>query len=122
MRKQLFIATLLLTAVVCRAQETKVEFVTPSIVHVVKGEPTKSLVVTAKPEQVNVVKKGNTTSSSLLTVKQDAQGYLTFLTAKGKVLLREGGWSLIRKTIDEWQVSQTFELDKDEAIYGLGTI
>ena len=122
MRKQLFIATLLLTAVVCQAQETKVEFVTPSIVHVVKGEPTKSLVVTAKPQQVDVVKKGNTTSSSVLTVKQDAQGYLTFLTAKGKELLREGGWSLIRKTIDEWQVSQTFELDKDEAIYGLGTI
>ena len=122
MRKQLFIATLLLTAVVCQAQETKVEFVTPSIVHVVKGEPTKSLVVTAKPDQVDVVKKGNTMSSSVLTVKQDSQGNLTFLTAKGKVLLREEGWSLIRKTIDEWQVSQTFKLDKDEAIYGLGTI
>ena len=38
------------------------------------------------------------------------------------MLLREEGWSLIRKNSDEWEVSQTFKLDKDEAIYGLGTI
>ena len=105
-----------------QAQDVKIEFMTPSIVHVVKGQPTKSLVVIAQPENVNVTKKGNATSISQLTVKQDAQGNLTFLTAKGKVLLREEGWSLIRKNIDEWEVSQTFKLDKDEAIYGLGTI
>jgi alpha-D-xyloside xylohydrolase len=69
---------------------------------------------------VDVKQKGNTGSSSALTVKQDAKGNLTFLTAKGKVLLRED--SLLRKTVDEWQVSQSFKLDKDEAIYGLGTI
>ncbi len=103
-------------------QDVKIEFMTPSIVHVVKGQPTKSLVVIAQPENVNITKKGNATSSSQLTVKQDAQGNLTFLTAKGKVLLREEGWSLIRKNSDEWEVSQTFKLDKDEAIYGLGTI
>ena len=105
-----------------RAQQVKVEFLTPTIVHVVKGQPTKSLVVTLQPEQVAVVQKGNSYSSSALTVRQDAQGNLTFLTAKGQVLLREDSWSLIRKTIDDWQVSQTFKLDKDEAIYGLGTI
>ena len=60
-----------------QAQDVKIEFITPSIVHVVKGQPTKTLVVTAKPEQVSVVKKGNTTSSKDLTVKQDAQGNLT---------------------------------------------
>ena len=48
-------------------------------------------------------------------MKQDAQGNLTFLTAKGKVLLRE-------KACDVIQSRQTFILDKDEAIYGLGTI
>ena len=122
MRKPLLIAALFVAALACQAQQVQVEFMTPAIVHVVKGEATKSLVVTAKPDQVDVVKKGNTMSSSVLTVKQDSQGNLTFLTAKGKVLLREEGWSLIRKTIDEWQVSQTFKLDKDEAIYGLGTI
>ena len=71
------------------AQDVKVEFLTPRIVHVVKGQPTKTLVVTAQPEQVAVSRKGNTLSSAALTVKQDAQGNLTFLTAKGKVLLRE---------------------------------
>ena len=95
--------------------QVKVEFMTPSIVHVVKGEPTKSLVVIAKPEQVAVKQKGNTWSSSTLTVKQDAQGNLTFLTAKGKILLRE-------KACDVTEARQTFTLDKDEAIYGLGTI
>ncbi len=85
------------------------------VVHVVKGQPTKTLVITAKPEQVNVVKKGNITSSSELTVKQDAQGNLTFLTAKGKLLLKE-------KSCDVKEARQTFTLDKDEAIYGLGTI
>jgi alpha-D-xyloside xylohydrolase len=91
-----------------------VEFFTPSIVHVVKGQPTKTLVVTAKPEQVAITQKGNIWASSELTVKQDAQGNLTFLTAKGKVLLRE-------KNCDVKAVRQTFLLDKGEAIYGLGT-
>ena len=98
-----------------QAQDVKIEFITPSIVHVVKGQPTKTLVVTAKPQDVAVTKKGNTTSSKELTVKQDAKGNLTFLTAKGKVLLKE-------KECDVLEARQTFTLDKDEAIYGLGTI
>ena len=98
-----------------QAQDVKIEFITPSIVHVVKGQPTKTLVVTAKPQDVAVTKKGNTTSSKELTVKQDAKGNLTFLTAKGKVLLKE-------KECDVLKARQTFTLDKDEAIYGLGTI
>ena len=118
----------LLATVAATAQKVKVEFFTPSIVHVVKypAEEQKlpqSLVVTAKPENVKLTVKGNTTVSSELSVKLDEKtGCLTFATAKGKVLLREDGYSLIRKTIDEWEVSQTFKLDKDEAIYGLGTI
>ena len=117
----MFIAGLLMLAG-ASAQEVKVEFVTPSIVHITKGTPTKSLVVTAKPQDVAVTRQGSTLKSSELTVKQDAQGFLTFLTAKGKVLLRESGWSLIRRNQDEWEVKQSFTLDKDEAIYGLGTI
>ena len=105
------------------AQDVKVEFFTPTIVHIVKGQPTKTLVVTAKPENVAVTQKGNTWTSSELTVKLNPETKsLTFMTSKGKVLLREQGWSLIRKNIDEFEVSQTFQLDKDEAIYGLGTI
>jgi alpha-D-xyloside xylohydrolase len=114
MRKSLMMAAAWLLTTVAAAQ-VKVEFMTPSIVHIVKGEPTKSLVVIAKPEQVDIKQKGNTWSSSALTVKQDAQGNLTFLTAKGKVLLRE-------KNCDVAEARQTFTLDKDEAIYGLGTI
>ena len=109
--KRLVIAllTMMFTAVVS-AQDVKVEFITPSIVHIVKGQPTKTLVVTAKPSEAS-----GTWKSAELTVKQDAQGNLTFLTAKGKVLLRE-------KSCDVKAVRQTFTLDKDEAIYGLGTI
>ncbi len=105
---------LLLTA--GNAQEASIEFLTPSIVHVTKGTPTKSLVVTAQPEGVAVSRQGTTYKSSELTVRQDAKtGALTFLTAKGKVLLRE-------KECDIDKVKQVFTLDKDEAIYGLGTI
>ena len=123
MKKSILILTTVLMSLTCWAQEVKIEFLTPSIVHVVKGEPTKTLVVTAKPENVAVIHKGNTWSSSELTVKLDpGMKSLTFMTSKGKVLLREQGWSLIRKNTDEWEVSQSFHLDKDEAIYGLGTI
>jgi len=97
------------------AQDVKVEFFTPNIVHIVKGKPTKTLVVTATPENVNPVVTNGLWKSSELTVRQDAQGNLTFLTAKGKVLLRE-------KACAVSEARQTFVLDKDEAIYGLGTI
>ena len=114
MKRLTILALLAIGLVGAKAQDVKVEFFTPSIVHVVKGQPTTSLVITAKPEQVAVTQKGNTWTSSELTVKQDAQGNLTFLSAKGKVLLRE-------KSCDVKAVRQTFVLDKDEAIYGLGT-
>ena len=106
------------------AQDVTIEFVTPSIVHVTKGQPTKSLVITAKPMVNGQCSMFNAQwsmvngqwKSSDLTVKQDPKtGALTFLTAKGKVLLREKGCDIAK-------VSQTFQLDKDEAIYGLGTI
>jgi alpha-D-xyloside xylohydrolase len=115
MKRTFFALSMMLAATVTWAQDVKLEFITPSIVHVVKGQPTKSLVVTAPPSSVKVTKKGTTTSSSELTVKQDAKGNLTFLTAKGKVLLKE-------KECDVKEARQTFTLDKDEAIYGLGTI
>ena len=105
------------------AADVKVEFVTPSIVHVVKGEPTKTLVVTLKPQQVAVTQKGNTWKSSELTVKlEPLTETLVFMTNKGKVLLKEKGIRMVRKNADEFEVSQTFTLDKDEAIYGLGTV
>ena len=125
MKRHLFILALCGISVIASGQkpETEIEFITPAIVHVVKGQPTKTLVVTAKPGSVAVQHPtSGLWKSSELTVRQDTQGNLTFLTAKGKVLLRENGWSLIRRNTDDWEVKQTFTLDKDEAVYGLGTI
>ena len=106
-----------------KAQDVKVEFFTPSIVHVVKDQPTKTLVITAKPENVAVTQTRNTWKSSELTVKLEPETQtLVFMTNKGKVLLKEKGISMVRKNENEFEVSQSFFLDKDEAIYGLGTI
>ena len=116
MRKPLLLFVAWLASVGGWAQEVNIEFFTPSIVHVVKGQPTKSLVVTAKPmDNVQCSKSNGQWKSNELMVRQDAKGNLTFLTAKGKVLLKE-------KSCDVSDARQTFTLDKDEAIYGLGTI
>ena len=116
MKKLMMLLAVMMTAEATWAQDVKIEFFTPSIVHIVKGQPTKTLVVTAKPEQVAVRQQGNVWSSSELTVKLDPKTKcLTFSTAKGKLLLRE-------KNCDLGKVQQVFTLDKDEAIYGLGTI
>lgn len=122
--KKLSLAIVFLLGVVgVMAQDVKIEFITPSIVHVVKGTPTKSLVVTAKPQDVAVRRNGNTWKSSELTVKLEPETEtLVFLTNKGKVLLKEKGIRIVRKNTGDFEVSQSFFLDKDEAIYGLGTI
>ena len=112
----------LLTATDSWAQKAQVEFVTPTIVHVVKGQPTKSLVVTKQSTMDNsqlTIANGQWKSSEL-TVREDAKGNLTFQTAKGRVLLREGATT--RPERARSKAVQTFLLDKDEAIYGLGTI
>jgi alpha-D-xyloside xylohydrolase len=124
MKRLFLILVALVSGTLVWCQETKIEFITPSIAHVVKsvdGKQPKSLVVIAKPHQVVVSHNGNTWKSSELTVKQDAASKcLTFLTAKGKVLLQEKGMDL---NVGQWKgVQQVFKLDKDEAIYGLGTI
>jgi alpha-D-xyloside xylohydrolase len=122
-KRTILLVAALLAIAVGRAQDVSIEFFTPSIVHVVKGKPTKSLVVIAQPENVAVTRHGNTWVSSELIVKLAPETQtLTFMTNKGKVLLKEKGISMIRKNVDEFEVSQSFFLDKDEAIYGLGTI
>ena len=131
---------MLATAVMAQGQmqvqagqtQVKVVFYTPSIVRVVKSPvdhdyTKRSLVVIAKPGDVDVSQKGNVLSSSELTVKVDAKtGVVSFTTAKGKALLREKTCSIepIAEGADAgaYQVTQTFALDKNEAIYGLGTI
>ena len=109
------LAVMALVLIQAKAQEVKVEFFTPQIVHIVKGQPTQTRVITAKPDNAVASKQGNTWKSEALTIKLDAKGNLTFLDSKGKVLLRE-------KDYDVNDARQTFTLDKGEAIYGLGTI
>ena len=118
-RVTLAILALLAPIAMC-AQGVKIEFFTPSVVHVVKYQgqavSPQSKVIIAKPQDVKLTRKGNATSSSNLTVKLDDKTCcITFLDAKGKVLLREKSHSFA-------PLNQTFTLDKDEAIYGLGTI
>ena len=113
-------------------QQVRVEFYTPSIVHVVKAPmghqyEKQSLVVIAKPEQVKVTQKGNAASSGVLAVEVDeASGNLTFRDRKGSVLLREKNCAFepVGRNVQAgaYKVTQAFVLDGDEAIYGLGTI
>ena len=110
----------------------RLEFYTPRTVRVLKSPAghkydKQGLVVIAKPENVKVIQKGNTVSSEVLTVVMDSKtGALTF-SAKGKTLLREKGTVTFEPRTEgpdagKYRVTQTFQLDKDEAIYGLGTI
>ncbi len=112
--------------------EVSIEFFTPRTVRVVKHPAgydyeKRSLVVITRPDDVKVTRKGNTVSSDVLTVKMDPRtGALTF-SAKGKTLLREKGAPTFEPRTagpdaGKFRVTQTFTLDKDEAIYGLGTL
>ena len=142
MNRKLFSAILLCWAMIATAQrqmqvntgqqQVNVEFFTPSIVHVVKSPVghdyhKQSLVVIAAPEEVKVTQKGNAASSNALTVKVDSKsGAVTFSDARGRVLLREKSTTFepvaANPQAGAYRVTQTFTLDKDEAIYGLGTI
>lgn len=138
----LFLVALLVTMTVCAQQsmqvsteemQVHVEFYTPKIVRVVKipvGQvyQEKSLVVTAKPEVEDVRQKGTTLASNRLKVKVNPKtGVVTFADSKGRILLRESErarFDLIEKggNAGAYSVGQSFILDKQEAIYGLGTI
>ena len=120
MNKKAVAILALLAPIAMWAQGVKIEFFTPSVVHVVKypGQPVtpESRVIIAKPQEVALTQRGNVTSSSQLSVKLDEKtGCLTFMTAKGQVLLREKSHTFA-------PLNQTFTLNKGEAIYGLGTI
>ena len=115
-------------------QAQTVEFMTPDIVRIVKtadGQSTEkqSLVVTAKPEAVKVSTKTiegkKVYRSSKLVVTVDEQtGRVSFAKTDGSLLLNEGDWQMtpISEGIDKgkYRVSQSFALDIDEPIYGLG--
>ncbi len=135
------LSVMLLTAATANAEvgwqkqvgstRVKVEFYTPAIVRVVKfpaGQESldERLVVTAEPEVVNLKKSGNSVSSGQLTVTVNPKtGAISFLS-KGKLLLREKNCSFEERQegpdAGKYRVTQSFTLDKGEAVYGLGTI
>ena len=94
-----------------------------------KTSDQKSLVVISTPEKVKVTKKtvGNATiyKSSALTVTVK-DGKVSFADAKGKTLMTEGESKFTPITsgpnADAFKVKQTFSLDKDEEIYGVGLL
>ena len=112
-------------------QRVVVEFFTPSIVRIVKSPvghtyTKEGLVVTAKPENVRIKQKGNAVSSDVLTVNVDQRTGAVSFSAKGATLLREKEGCVFEPRTEgpdagAYRVTQTFVLDKDEAIYGLGT-
>lgn len=116
---------------------TRVSFYTPEIVRVVKcpGETItqkrNSLVVTLAPQtDIDISVKETASkvvmSSEKLSVMIDKRtGQLQFMS-KGKNLLKEESSAFEQRTkgsdAGAYRVTQSFVLDKDEAIYGLGTI
>ena len=113
------------------AQE--ITFYTPRTVHVVKAKgdaPDKeSQVVIAQPEKVKVRKStaGDVTtySTSALTVKV-TDGKVSFYDNRGRLLTAEGEstFTPITEGPDKgaWRVKQTFSVEADEGIYGIGLL
>ncbi len=120
-----------------KSNDVSVTFFTPSTVRILKDAPDYqkrvgddlSLVVNSAPGKVKVAKttKGDvvTYTSSALTVTVDkSTGKVTFADRNGNVLMKEGNhqFDAIAKGPDKgrFQVMQSFDLDKDEPIYGVG--
>ena len=113
------------------AQE--ITFFTPRTVHVVKAKESahkqSSVVVTAQPEKVKVRKTttdGTTTySTSALTVKVEA-GKVSFYDNQGNLLTAEGSsvFTPITEGPDKgaYRVKQSFSVEADEGIYGIGLL
>ncbi len=135
-RRLTILAALATTALWAAAAGVHVQFFTPEIVRVTKlpdgadgARRPASLVVTAAPESVRlkVTEHDGTTvySSGSLTVKtREADGHVSFYRPDGTLLLAEGshGFTPIDSGIDSgsWQVMQSWALEPDEPIYGLG--
>ena len=131
-----------LTGLAHAQSNTRVEvtFYTPSIVHIYKA-PTQnkdvkqSLSVTMKPEQVKVTQSKDKLSdnvivdvykSSELTVNV-YNNSVTFKDKKGNTILQELAYNFGSPTQEkpsyaDVNVKQTFSLDEDEPIYGLGIL
>ncbi len=113
-------------AVRTNGTETRVTFFSPDIVRIQHGsaldkEGQKSLVVTMQPDAnvklsvKDTPKQVSLTSSALTVVISKDDGQVQFLS-KGQNLLKE------KQTALSPRLAQTYTLDKDEPIYGLGAM
>ena len=117
----------------------EVMFYSPSIVRVVKYAETgqsaserQSLSVVMAPQKVkfNLSQKGDDVeikTSAMLLQMNKTKGTLRFMDRGGRLLLAEKNapvFSLHKEGADkgDYRISQTFTLDKEEAIYGLGQL
>lgn len=115
--------------------KVEVEFYSPSIVRILKSPEGK----TFKKESLSVVKSPQKTALSIsqkgdeLSLKSDKliallnlkNGQVSFKTIKGNLLLNEKESGAKFTDFDDagvktYSVAQSFQLEKDEAIYGLG--
>lgn len=145
--KSKFIAAMLLIACTASAQDykktlsditTEVSFYSPNIVRVTKyqskdklAKSDPKLVVTMKPQKVKTaIVKGTAADTikggNVSVIYNKVDGTLSFLRADGTPLIKERSKSVFTKrtahTVDEYNVSQSFTLDANEAIYGFGQV
>ena len=118
-------------------QDVSIEFYSPSIVRVVKAAKgssvkKKSYSVIMTPEVFENFKTTNTVdgislASDRITVNiNSTTGEITFANSKGETLLKDTRTMLTPRTDEankgKYKVAQTFILDKNEAVYGLGQL
>lgn len=134
--KRILIALLAIVSYTSWAQNVKVTFYTPSIVRVQKAPDggdfvdDGSFAVILKPDNVDLKmssSKGvDAYISSDIKVTVSRSGDVSFSTVKGRKLLTENGFSFSERQtgLDQgsFVVSQSFRLDADEPLYGLGIL
>ena len=150
MKRILTLMFVALTVIAANAQDTKsleltaadmninVTFYSPEIIRVTKAPlgsnspKKKSEVVTMSPQSSLSVAESSTASafrlksSSLSVTINRHTGLISFATANGKPLLKEKATTFAPRATGSdkgrYTVSMSYQLDKDEAIYGLGTV
>lgn len=150
MKRILTLMFVALTVIAANAQDTKsleltaadmninVTFYSPEIIRVTKtplgsnSPKKKSEVVTMSPQSSLSVAESSTASafrlksSSLSVTINRHTGLISFATADGKPLLKEKATTFAPRATGSdkgrYTVSMSYQLDKDEAIYGLGTV
>ena len=150
MKRILTLMFVALTVIAANAQDTKrleltaadmninVTFYSPEIIRVTKtplgskSPKKKSEVVTMSPQSSLAVAESSTASafrlksSSLSVTINRHTGLISFATANGKPLLKEKATTFAPRATGSdkgrYTVSMSYQLDKDEAIYGLGTV